>query len=250
VKVILLARFSPRPLPPAPTENDLKYHAEECKKNSCDRQLEEMRAWCIQNKHDVMDEFREDRLSGDDAEKRPKLTEALAACKRGYMLLCRDFQRISRNAKFLMYTATDLSARNVTLFSLTEGKYEHDDDELWLSFGVRALFGEYYRRKTKKRTKKRMIEHQANNRCMSKQLPYGKMHDEHGPRNGKGIPMRMVDCPEEQIVIKRIIAAHEAGGSLREIARQLDADGMLCRGRPWGHKTIANILRRARVATT
>lgn len=239
MKTIVLARYSPRPLPPKPTEDDLKRGEEDRKKNSCDVQLEDARRWCAANGHEIVQEFREDNLSGD--EDRPILTEAIEACKRGYMLLVRDFQRVSRNGRFLMYVAGDLAARRVTLQSMTEGKYEHEDDEAWLSFGVRALFGEYYRRKVKKSTKAKMLLHQKNGRRMSKILPFGRMLDPADPK-------RHIPCPEEVAVIDRMAALYRDGLGVRAIARQLEAEGILCRGNArWHHRLVADTLRTAGV---
>jgi len=260
MKVVILARFSPRPanspgaghqanqaaaertLWDAPTKG-----APSPDRNSCDVQLEEMREWCRAHDHTIVAEFREDMLSGD--EDRPVLNEAVDACRRGYMLLCRDFQRVSRNARFLMYLAADLAGRGVSLYSLTEGKYEHDDDELWLSFSVRALFGEYVRRKTKKRTKNRMLEHQAGGRRMSRVLPYGWRIDPASKavqrRDGTaGGPSRMIDDEGEREIIARIVAAYDAGSSLGKICKTLEADRVLCRGSKWYPATLRTILRR------
>jgi len=55
----------------------------------------------------------------------------------------------------------------------------------------------------------------------------------------------MVEDSAEQRVIERICALHHEGRSLRETARALRHEGIMCRGRvAWHHKTIRAALKR------
>lgn len=253
-KLILLARYSPRPKPKQPTEeagesaadfrDRLRQYEEDVRLNSCDRQLAEMRDWAASKGHTILAEYREDALSGDTSEDRPVLTAALEACKKGCWLVVRDFQRLSRNSAFLLAALRDLTSRGVVVYSLTEGRHQEEDDEAWLSSGVRALFGEYYRRKVRKRTKARMIEHQKNGRRMSNIAPYGyRRNDENG--------RRLVPDEHEQAVIARILALRrdDPSISLRGIAGILTAEGMAPRSSVWRSTTIMRIIAR-HTATT
>jgi hypothetical protein len=59
-------------------------------------------------------------------------------------------------------------------------------------------------------------------------------------------PWRLVQQPEEQPVVQRILREAAAGKTLRAIARGLDAAGVPCRSaRAWSHQTVGAIVRRA-----
>lgn len=246
-KVISYARFSPRPMATADGDDDSR-------ENSCDVQLADNRKWCAEHNHNIVAEFREDAISGDG--ERQILNEALSACKRGYIFLVRDFDRISRIARFRMQVATDLASSGVSVWSRKEGLYQHDNDELWLAFGMLSLLGEYQRRKTKKITKAKSLEHQAGGRRMSEKPPFGWKLDVNSPPTkrivqGKlitGGPSRIIPDEDEQAVIVRIAEAYKAGESLAKIAADLERDGVKCRrSKAWYRAALRSILRRAGV---
>jgi hypothetical protein len=81
--------------------------------------------------------------------------------------------------------------------------------------------------------------------------PYGKMPNPNGPmvkdkETGKFTdrPAQMVDHPEEQAVIKRIMQLRSDGNGLRKIAKHLEETATPCRGKRWHASTIASILKR------
>ena len=84
MKVILYARFSPRPL------------ASECE--SVESQLAELRAYCVQHGHEVVGEFSDKALSGgSDWDTRPGMLDAANACTRGMVFLVRSYDRLFRD---------------------------------------------------------------------------------------------------------------------------------------------------------
>src|SRR6478609_6398553 len=103
MKAILYARFSPRP------------SAKECE--SCERQFEDMEAFCAKHGWEIVDRFHDKAVSGADQyevtahrkdgqaeltvafEEREGLGEAFDALKSGYILLVRAQDRLSRDPK-------------------------------------------------------------------------------------------------------------------------------------------------------
>jgi DNA invertase Pin-like site-specific DNA recombinase len=232
-KAILYARFSPRP------------NADECE--SCEVQLGDLREWCRQRGIVIEAEEHDDALSGDDAE-RPGLERALAGAKRGRLLLCRKFDRISRDTRHLLGVALDLARRGVQLESITEGRYDPNDDEFELLFTILAGLGQYQRKKIKRSTRDKMLQHQACGRRMSKQPPYGMELDPDSPpvmHDGiPGQPSGLRKNEKEQAVIARIIKEFDSGEGLPSIVQSLTKAKIPCRAGRWHASTVRKILLR------
>mgnify|MGYP001584781840 FL=1 len=103
------------------------------------------------------------------------------------------------------------------------------------------VFAEYERKVIAIRTRVAMLRHQATGRKMSAKLPYGWAENPDDPA-------RMVKDAEEQAVIRRIVQLDTEGLGLREIARELDDEGIDCRAGVWYHTTVKGILDRAQAA--
>lgn len=90
-----------------------------------------------------------------------------------------------------------------------------------------------------RRTSATMLALQNAGHRVSSIPPYGWMTD---PKQ----PWRLVQQPEEQQVVQRILREAAAGKTLRAIARGLDDSGVPCRSsRTWSHQTVGAIVRRA-----
>ena len=105
-RAILYARFSPRK------------NADEC--DSVDRQLTALHEYCDEKGIEVMAEFSDEALSGADYD-RPGLWDAVAALKRGWILLCRDYQRLARDTTLAMVIEQKIKARGCSLMSMENG---------------------------------------------------------------------------------------------------------------------------------
>ena len=112
--------------------------------------------------------------------------------------------------------------------------------------GTLLVFAEFEPDLTAERTQCAMRHKQANGQRMSGRPPYGWAIDPDSvPHKRSGLPTGMVENPEEQAVITLMRTwSEEEDTSLRQIARNLEAKGILCRGKPWGHTTIKRILSR------
>jgi len=239
-KGVLYARFSPRP----------KEKEKECE--SVERQIERLRKYAAENNIEVVGEFDDKALSGTDAvAERPGLRNALAALKRGYVLLIEAYSRLSRDEYQQKGLVIDLVDRGVRVVSATEESANGESDEAWLMRGMLALLDEYEVRRTRRRTSDRMRQHQANGRRMSDRLVYGwkAAPDRIIPLpNGTEIVQRMTEPDiDEQMVIQKMLKMHtEQGMGYREICRALADEGIACRGNGWYHSTIKTIIERGR----
>ena len=91
---------------------------------------------------------------------------------------------------------------------------------------------------TAERTKSSMLHRQKNGQRMTSKetLPWGWMED---PAD----PSKMVPCTEE-LGLSTVVDGYAAmpGVSLSGIARRLNGDGVLCRGRRWDHAKVKRAL--------
>lgn len=232
-------RFSPRP------------GADQC--DSCDRQEQEIRDWCERNGVQLRAVCRDENRSGADDE-REGLEEAIDTLKRGDLLLIRDLSRLARDNGMTERYMMRIAAKGARLRSLAgEGTLSETPEDEFMRVVFQAMH-QYQRKANNRRTKRQMLRHQANGRRVSNRIPYGFMP---GPDRQETVFNRMtmqpdvktvrtlIENPEEQPLLQRIYAMHEAGRGPRAIARELMREGHKCRGGPWHHTTVRNILHRA-----
>lgn len=242
MKVILYARFSPRPKRPGaePKPPDVPI----CE--SAEHQIAAMREWCKANGHEVVAEpFVDEEKSGDDFD-RPGIWAAVDAIKRGYLLVVWKFDRLARDT-FLSYSIERdvLKAGGQVVSASGEGTIEQNmRPEDKLKIGMLRLFAEYEKAVIAARTKAAMLRHQANGRRMSAECPYGQEVDPESELNGNGNSSRMKSNPEEAVVIEAVKHLHGLGMGPTAIARQLQARGYKPRGQCWHHQTVRRILAR------
>jgi len=231
-KAILYARFSPRP------------NAAEC--DSCQKQLADLREFCARMGWQIAGEFSDEDESGEDRE-RKGLAAALAACRRGFVLLVTNWDRLARDTLFNLFVFEDLKKRGCTLYSATQGPFGTDDPTVELLSTIFAAFAKFQRVQAAQRTRRRMRQHMAAGRNMSGEPPYGwEIDPDSVTVSNKGKPKRNFrPCAAEQAVVTRILEMHRAGESARAIARRLNEERIPCRRSQWAHKRVLAILKRA-----
>jgi len=225
MRAILYARFSPRP------------NAAECE--SCESQLNDLRAYCTRLGWEIAGEYQDKALSGgNDWQDRPGMFDAAQACKRGNVFVVLAFDRLFRDTEKALVFKSLLEAKGVTIRSITE---EVACDGSPIANMVRTIFlavAEYQREMIRARTRAKMLEHQRNGRRMSLRTPYGTMNDPCDPK-------RLVPCREEQAAIVVICDLQSRGLGLREIARKLEELRIPRRGKEkWTHGLVRSILTR------
>lgn len=238
-KAVLYARFSPRP------------NSQEC--DSVEKQIEEMRAYCQQKGYAIVDEKFDLAKSGDD-EKRDGLGEALAALKKRYVLIVRDFSRLARDQHIQEAICLKIAAKGAHLVSITQGPADENDEQVLVRQILGAVNG-YQLKQIRKRSSLGMRRNQANGRLMSKLVPFGYREGEPvmvDTPGGKRKRRTLIEEPEEQAIIAIIVDWHESGLGFSEICRRLTAQGVTFRGRSWHREKVRRIIRREadRVAMT
>jgi len=223
MEAVLYTRFSPR------------RNAAECE--SCQTQFDYCRKYCDLHQLGIIDELKDEAMSGATAANRPGLQEALTlACKHKAVLVVYSLSRLARNTKEAIEISERLDKAGADLASL----HENIDTTTAMGrfvFKLLAALAELEREQIAERTQEAMLRHQANGRRMSDRTPYGWVRD---PDNHK----LLIEDSDEQATINRITQLRRSGFGYRHIGRTLIAEGILCRGRKWQHSTIRRILQR------
>lgn len=223
MNAIIYARFSPR------------RNADQCE--SIETQIERCAAYCAANGYTVVAGFEDRELSGSRADNRPGLQAALkAAAEHKAVLVVYSLSRLARNTRDAMEISERLERAGANWASLHE-KIDTSTAMGRFVFTVMSALAQLEREQIAERTRDAMRRHQANGRRMSDRTPYGFTRD---PQNAA----LLIEDPDEQRVIQRIVELHREGHRLRQIGRTLEETGDLCRGSVWYHSTIKNILKR------
>jgi site-specific DNA recombinase len=230
-KAVIYTRFSPRP------------NAKDCE--SCENQLDFCRKYSEAKGWQIVGNDRDEGYSGGRADNRPGLQRALLlAMRHKAALVVYSLSRLARSlpdtltiiAKLHKYGADIASVREPIDTTSAMGE---------AIFQILAVIAELERKQIAERTSDAMLHYQANGRKMSYLPPYGKMDD---PENESRLaadenykPM-MIDNPQEQEIITKIIDWHNDGISLRKIVDLLNADGLPARTNKWHHSKVHCII--------
>ena len=231
MKAVVYVRFSPR------KEED------ERQSESNAFQLDACRRWCRDQGHEIVEQYADHALSGQDAQ-RPGLWSAIEALQGGYALVVYRLDRLARSVYLSEFIERSVKKRGAVILSATgEGTWA-DTNEDWLIRKVLQTFAEYERKVIAARTSAAMLRHQANGRLMCRWAPYGwKM----GPINEKD-QRTIVPDDYEQKVLRRMLTMAQNGATYTDIARILTAEGVQCRGlNGWHGRTVSRICKRHRV---
>lgn len=221
---IIYCRFSDRPL------------AADCDSN--EKQEERCLSWCNCYNHPVEAVYRDDAISGKDADNRPALQEAMAhVCRVKGVLVVYSICRFARGVIDGCKGAERLRKAGAEFVSITE----HVDTTTPAGrcfYSILLAFAQMERERIGERTKAAMLKYQGEGRIMSKRLPYGFRVD---PADSS----RMKRDTREQAAVAVMLQLRSQGFSLREIGRSLLARGLFPRqGRAWHHTTLRRILAR------
>jgi len=225
MNAIIYTRFSPRP----------KEAADKCE--SIEDQVAACQAFAAEQGWPVKSIHADREISGSVLD-RPGIRDALADLGRGDVLLVFKLDRLSRSSWVGALLDREIQAKGAVLRSThgegTEGNAPTDE----FVTGITRLVDELQRKTGAERTRVAMLRRQADGQCMSKILPYGWRPN--------GVPGRMEHDPEEQEIIRRIVAMRKENEkiSLRGIGTKLTEEGVLCRGGAWRHQTVKAILQR------
>ena len=145
--------------------------------------------------------------------------------------------RLSRRTIDALNLVETLTKKNVKLHLVTEnGSVNSDnaDDEFMLT--MKAGFAQLERKKIAERTKFAMDRKRQLGERISLNAPYGRMF----------VDGKVVDNPDEQRVIRKVLDLHSKGDSLRSIAKKLASRKIFNRNNePFAVTSIHRILKKS-----
>jgi DNA invertase Pin-like site-specific DNA recombinase len=212
-----------------------------------DRQERAIKAWASTHGHRVAAWHRDEGVSGTLGHlSRPGFTAAVAELgHRADGLIVADLDRLARELTVQEAALGVIWSRHAPVFTATGGEVQQDDpDDPARSF-VRKVMGlviEYEKNQAVRRLRQGREAKAAAGRKAVGQYAYGY----HGA--GKGRERDAAPEPEEQRAVATIVRMRKAGKSFREIAAELERQGMKPRrAERWWPMSVRSVARRAGV---
>lgn len=176
-------------------------------------------------------------LSGKRADNRPGLVAALdAACRQRAVLVVYSLSRMSRSVTDTLTIIERLDRAGAGLVSITES-IDTTTAAGRMMVTMISAFAAFERELTSERTAT-VLAHKRSQGQRTGTVPYGFTLDADG--------ITLVEDTDEQIVLRRIEDCRRAGLSLRAIADELNAAGVIGKqGGTWHASTVASVLKRA-----
>ena len=212
---------------------------------SVPRQLQGIREYAASHDIEIMDEFSDQALSGADHD-RPGLWDAVAALKRGWILIVRDYQRLARDTTLAMIIEQKIKQRGCKLMATENGDLidRDEDPSMKMLRTIMHAYAEFDRAVRNARTRAGMLRNQRNGRRQSAECPYGWTTDPDSELNEYDRPSGMQPVESEQRAIERMQTLREAGDSYRKICETLTVEGYPPRGANWHPASVRRILNR------
>lgn len=185
---------------------------------SLDAQRAKIAAWADLNGYTMGDIF-EDAVSGAKAD-RPGLAAALAAVGKGDALVVYSLSRLARSTRNTLEISDRLDKVGADLVSLSE-RIDTTSAAGRMVFRMLAVLAEFERDQTSERTVTALQYKKTQNQKTGGAVPYGFDLDADG--------VHLIENDAEQKVIREARELHASGLSLRKIAAELNARGLVAR---------------------
>jgi len=186
---------------------------------SLDAQERRIGAWCEAQGLVLGDVYVDAGASGSRADNRPELQRALAACKRGDVLVFYSLSRLSRSTRDVLAILDRLRGQGADLASVTES-LDTSSPSGRLVLGMMSAVGAFEREVIAERTQMATHYLQAQGRYIGGHRPTGWVVDPDGS---------LRQHPEEQRLVERALELRRAGLGLRTIAATLLREGFVPR---------------------
>ena len=195
----------------------------------------------------VGETYRDEGLSGDlPPHKRPGLLAAIAALKKGDILVVKRRDRICRGGSVAMSVIEQLiRQRGARLISASGEGTDSDSPEDIFFRDISDAVSRLELSKIRERTRDALAA-KARRGESTGAPPFGWDLDEAGPRNDRGRPARLVENVSEQIALENIRLMIAEGKSSRAIARSLNQRGIATKRNQglWRYSSVAKIMAR------
>jgi DNA invertase Pin-like site-specific DNA recombinase len=195
-------------------------------------QESKIRAWAELNDHSDVEIHIDAGLSGSRADNRPALQDAIAACRKGDVLVVYSLSRLARSTRDTIQIAEQLHKTGADLVSLSE-KIDTTTAAGKMVFRMLAVLSEFERDQVAERTSMAMAHKKANGERVGS-VPYGFKLAADG--------VRLEPDASEQAAVTLAKQLRGDGQTLREIAQRLALDGFKPRGKQWHAMTVKNMV--------
>lgn len=185
---------------------------------SLDAQRAKIATWADLNGYELGEVFADEGISGSKAD-RPGLADALNAVGRGDALVVYSLSRLARSTRHTLEISERLDKIGADLVSLSE-RIDTTSAAGRMVFRMLAVLAEFERDQTSERTAM-ALRHKRTQGERVGSVPYGFDLDADG--------VHLVENVSEQAVIQQARELHQSGLSLRKIAAELNARGLVAR---------------------
>jgi DNA invertase Pin-like site-specific DNA recombinase len=192
--------------------------------------------WATRATMTIVSEHEDLGISGATGlDKRPGLLNALNLLQRGDVLVVARRDRLGRDALVLAMVEASVARKGARIVSAAGEGTDGDDPTHVLMRRIVDAFAEYERLVLKARTRAALkVKQRRGERTGS--IPYGSRLDED--------TVHLIDVAEEQVVVREARRLRGEGLSLRNVATELERQGMLSRsGRPFAAVQVARMTR-------
>ena len=180
----------------------------------------------------VIEEDDEAKSGALAIERRPGLARALARLEKGDVLIVARLDRLSRDRAVTVFIEQVVGERGCRIISTRGEGTEDDEPESILMRMIHEAFAVYERLKIRARTKEALGAKKTRGEPMGRP-PYGWTYRR----------KKLVESPNEQATLSRIMTMYRDGMSSTQIAATLNADGVPSkRGKRWGLSAISRII--------
>ena len=186
---------------------------------SLDAQRAKIAAWADLNGYELGDTFEDAGISGTKTD-RPGLAAALAAVGKGDALVVYSLSRLARSTKHTIEISEHLDKVGADLVSLSE-RIDTTTAAGKMIFRMLAVMAEFERDQTSERTVTALQYKKSKGQKTGGAVPYGFDLGEDG--------IHLSENEAEQAVIREARELHQSGLSLRKIAAELNARGLVAR---------------------
>lgn len=204
---------------------------------SLEAQRDRAAAWCAAHGFELAGVFCDAGLSGKRADNRPELVRALDAVTRARgVLVVYSLSRLARSTRDTLDIAERLERTGADLVSLSES-IDTTSAAGRMVFRMLAVLAEFERDLVAERTRCAMSAKRAKGERTSGRIPFGFSLAADG--------VHLVENPDEQTILARILELRRDGLSLRGIGAALAREGMKPRsGASWSPKVLRDICAR------
>ena len=193
--------------------------------------------------HELINEYIDDGHSGARLD-RPGLDALRDAAEAGLFeaLWCLSRDRLARAYAYQVLVLDELARFGVRAHFTDAPDLSADDPQAVLLTQVQGVIAEYEKAKIAERYRRGKLFRARAGEITTWKAAYGYRRV---ARSAAGGPAHLEIYEPEAAVVRRIFTERAAGTTIREICRQLNADGLPSpTGRPtWGHSTVCRLLR-------